>query len=130
MNTTIILKIKAKISGNQLLSVKGKVKYVQPKGFIIDKSTLETSVPARTMYSKPTIPNDDPVAADDVGIIYAIIRAIPAPIIPAIPIDAPYNTEPKIEIVSAPKLIITPAIKSASITLIKTISAIAAREFA
>src|SRR5699024_7043171 len=49
ISTTITLKIKAIISGIQLLCVKGYVKYVQPIGLIIDKSTFDTSVPARTI---------------------------------------------------------------------------------
>src|SRR5699024_3918008 len=94
ITTIIILKASAKISRIQLFSVKGYVKYVHPRGLIIDKSTLETSVPARLIYNIPTIPKADPVAAEEVGMICAITRAIPAPIIPAIPIDAPNNKEP------------------------------------
>src|SRR5699024_12008897 len=67
---------------------------------------------------------------DELGIICAITRAIPAAIIPALPTDAPNKKEPSTENVSAPKLSMTTLIKSAKMTLMKMLSIIVAREFA
>src|SRR5699024_11815686 len=69
ITTTIILNKKAITIGIQLLSVKGYVRYVQPRGLILDKSMLDTSVPARIIYSKPTMLRDAPVADEEVGMI-------------------------------------------------------------
>src|SRR5699024_8335233 len=106
ITTTIILNKKAITIGIQLLSVKGYVRYVQPRGLILDKSMLDTSVPARIIYSKPTMLRDAPVADEEVGMIRDITRAMLAPIMPAIPIVIPKSRAPCIEIVSTLKLII------------------------
>ena len=96
----------------------------------MEKSIFDISVPARTIYSKPIILKDEPVAPDEDGIICAITNAITAPKIPAIPTDAPNNNDPLAEIVSAPKLFIRPLIKRANKILMSTISVITARELA
>src|SRR5699024_8746981 len=69
ITTTIILNKKAITIGIKLLSVKGYVRYDQPRGLILDKSMLDTSVPARIIYSKPTMLRDAPVADEEVGMI-------------------------------------------------------------
>src|SRR5690625_6119520 len=119
MITRMTVKISPNKSGSDLISVNGFVKYVQPIGFINDKSALETSVPARIIYRSPTILIYPPVALDEVGMIWAANRPIPAPINPAAPTHAPNKNEPPTVMLSTPKLIITTAMKSASMTLTK-----------
>src|SRR5699024_4011569 len=130
ITTTIILNKKAITIGSQLLSVKGYVRYVQPRGLMLDNPILDTSVPARIIYSKPTMLRDAPVAEEEVGMIYDVISAMIATIMPSIPIVITKSSDPCIEIVSTLKLIIITKISTAMIILTNTISIIAASEFA